>query len=265
MPTSLDAEPRPRTRFHLAIFDDCLRSLPIHDGTMLIGRSKRSHLQLADALLSRKHCSLTAAGSVLTLVDLSSSNGTYVNGSRIGSRTLACDDIIELGKTVLVVFDGTAWTRGSGLLNLRNPLKAQELVQRIRDGAAASLPRGRPAAQPAPPGVREVKGLTENERAFLRSLEGAEALLPELLAAYMTHKLASLVVRNSRVARDAFSAVMQEIMSPEFLAKVRGREEMYVAIRDLLREEIAEIIGDEQRKDGAAAGNGENLLEVEPD
>ncbi|MFQ5655875.1 MAG: FHA domain-containing protein, partial [Planctomycetota bacterium] len=125
--------PEASQRPFLAVFDDKLRSIPLGEGTLLIGRSRRNHLRIHDHLLSRKHCSLTLASDKLTLVDLNSSNGTYVNGDRVGTRDLEIDDIIELGKTVMVVFDGSSWRRGDGLMNLRNPLKAQELVLRLQE------------------------------------------------------------------------------------------------------------------------------------
>ncbi len=117
-------EAQATSRFYLGIFDDHLRGIPVHPGTILIGRSKSNHLQLHDHLLSRKHCSLNLVADHLTLVDLNSSNGTFVNGECIGTRELAVDDIVELGKTVMVVYDGNTWGQGRGMMNLRNPLKA---------------------------------------------------------------------------------------------------------------------------------------------
>ena len=49
---------------------------------------------------------------------------------------------VAIGTTVMVLLDSETWQRGDGLARLRNPIKAQELVQRIhrknrygRDGA----------------------------------------------------------------------------------------------------------------------------------
>ena len=47
--------------------------------------------------------------------------------------------------------------------------------------------------------VRARKGLTESERSYLRWLERGETrLLPGLVTDYLTHKLVSLLVRNSK-------------------------------------------------------------------
>ena len=171
--------PATSRKLYLAIFDDTLRRVPIGEGTLILGRSRDVHLRIHDHLLSRKHCAITRSGETAILSDLNSSNGTYVNGEKIGTRTLQVDDIIEFGKTVLVMFDGEGWNRGDGLMNLRNPVKAQELVQRLREGGVGLDVLGEPAA-PRDSGVRPQKGLTGDERAFLSWLEqGERQLLPD--------------------------------------------------------------------------------------
>jgi hypothetical protein len=66
-----------------------------------------------------------------SIVDLKSQNGTFVNGSRIDKAELEYDDVIEIGETVIVILDTDSWERGEGLTRLRNPVKAQDLIQRI--------------------------------------------------------------------------------------------------------------------------------------
>lgn len=246
--------------FHLAVFDDALRCFPLVDGTLVIGRSKRNHLQLHDHLLSRKHCSLTVAAGKLILVDLNSSNGTFVNGVREGTRELRVDDIIELGKTVMVVYDGASWGRGEGLLNLRNPVKAQELVHRLREGGSGvtRVAHG-PSMGPPHNGVRPKKGLDDGERAFLRWLEQGESrLLPDLVTDYLTHKLVSLLVRNSLPVRSAFTAVLEEMLRPEFFQKCGTSEELRDLVSNLVRGELSEL-----REDPGIPDEDRGLLEPE--
>lgn len=231
----------------LAIFDDHLRSFPLPDGTVLIGRSRANHLPLHDHLLSRKHCSLTRTGDQLLLADLNSSNGTYVNGERIGTRSLRTDDIVELGKTVLVVYDGHSWGRGEGLLNLRNPMKAQELVQRLREGGGRSFAVQAPATAPPRNGVRSRKGLEVRERAFLRWLEaGGSPLLAPLVTDYLTHKLVSLLVRNSLPVRAAFTAVLEEMMRPEFFQRFHDMPTLRAGIAELVQSELRDLADDSE-------------------
>ncbi|MEM7261602.1 MAG: FHA domain-containing protein [Planctomycetota bacterium] len=228
-------------RFHLAIFDDGFRSIEIGEGTLLVGRSKRNQLQLHDTLLSRKHCSITCQAGKLIVADLNSSNGTFVNGERIGTRELELDDIVELGQTVLVVFDGQSWERGEGLVDLRNPVKAQELVQRIREGSVRSS-NGGPQADAGLGSIRAQKGLSDAERGFLRWLEqGENRMLPDLVSDYLTHKLVSLLVRNSVNVRAAFTAVLEEMMNPQFFSQFGEVDELRDRIRELVDGELREL------------------------
>lgn len=270
-PTGPDRDEVPEERarraaekpMHLAIFDDHLRSFPLTDGTLVVGRSKRNHLRLHDHLLSRKHCSLTLHNGRLTLVDLNSSNGTFVNGERVATRELAVDDLIELGKTIMVVFDGSSWRRGEGLLNLRNPMKAQELVHRLHDGSRVVRASQPPAAGGPRNGVRPRKGLDERERAFLRWLEGGESrLLPDLVTDYLTHKLVSLLVRNSLPIRSAFTTVLEEMMRPEFFQRFDDVAAMRRDIRALVHEELSDLRDDPPGVQ--LAGQDRGLLEPDP-
>src|SRR6267142_2581862 len=116
----------------LVIFDDRVRGMELPGRPVLIGRSRKNDLPINDGLLSRKHCSVVPMGTGYRLMDLKSSNGTYLNGKRIEKVDLTVDDIIEIGGTVMVFLEDGVWSRGEGLAHLRNPLKAQELIARIK-------------------------------------------------------------------------------------------------------------------------------------
>ncbi len=65
-----------------------------------IGRSEESDIFLVDPSVSRNHATLTIEDGVITLRDLGSTNGTFVNGERItGDRTLTSGDIVTFGNT----------------------------------------------------------------------------------------------------------------------------------------------------------------------
>lgn len=64
---------------------------------VVLGRSRECDLPLEDNVSSRKHCQLRAwAGSYL-LEDLTSKNGTFVNGEKVSSVMLKDGDLISLG------------------------------------------------------------------------------------------------------------------------------------------------------------------------
>ncbi|MGB4863206.1 MAG: FHA domain-containing protein [Tepidiformaceae bacterium] len=55
-------------------------------GNMLIGRDGRAGIILPDASVSTRHATVERAGGAWRLADLGSTNGTFVDGRRIGER-----------------------------------------------------------------------------------------------------------------------------------------------------------------------------------
>lgn len=82
------------------------------DGETVLGRERGSvDLVLEDPGVSRRHAAVRALGGAITVEDLGSSNGTYVNGRRIsGEVELADGDEIQLGGIVASIHGGDAAT-----------------------------------------------------------------------------------------------------------------------------------------------------------
>ncbi len=83
------------------------RGIQVYPGEYLIGRSRGCHIIIDDDLVSRRHACLTFDEPArLTLRDLGSRNGVFVNGKRIGegTRGLADGDIFTIGSEELYVF-----------------------------------------------------------------------------------------------------------------------------------------------------------------
>ena len=68
-----------------------------------VGRAPRADFILDVALVSRLHCRLTAGDDQLEVVDLKSTNGTYVNDKRIDTATLATGDRLRIGRVELTI------------------------------------------------------------------------------------------------------------------------------------------------------------------
>jgi pSer/pThr/pTyr-binding forkhead associated (FHA) protein len=68
-----------------------------------VGRAPRADFIVDAALVSRLHCRLTAGASELEVVDLESTNGTFVNGERATRATLKTGDRLGVGRVELVV------------------------------------------------------------------------------------------------------------------------------------------------------------------
>ena len=68
-----------------------------------VGRATRADFIVDAALVSRLHCRLTAGATDLEVVDLESTNGTYVNGERTERAILRRGDRLGIGRVDLVV------------------------------------------------------------------------------------------------------------------------------------------------------------------
>jgi pSer/pThr/pTyr-binding forkhead associated (FHA) protein len=68
-----------------------------------VGRAPRADFVVDAALVSRVHCRLTATDERLEVVDLSSTNGTFVNDKRVKKASLAAGDRLRLGRVELTI------------------------------------------------------------------------------------------------------------------------------------------------------------------
>ena len=68
-----------------------------------VGRAPRADFIVEAALVSRLHCRLTAGATELEVVDLESTNGTYVNGERAERVILKNGDRLGVGRVDLFV------------------------------------------------------------------------------------------------------------------------------------------------------------------
>jgi serine phosphatase RsbU (regulator of sigma subunit)/pSer/pThr/pTyr-binding forkhead associated (FHA) protein len=74
---------------------------------IVIGRGRESDVFLPDYRLSRRHAEIEQRGDSYFLIDLGSTNGTFLNGQRvIGERRLRDGDLIALGESRLIFSSG---------------------------------------------------------------------------------------------------------------------------------------------------------------
>src|SRR5512137_775341 len=73
----------------------------LEKANVTLGRATINEIVLLhDAKVSRHHARIDKKEAGFTIVDLGSTNGTYVNGKRVGSSTLVPGNVIKLGDTV---------------------------------------------------------------------------------------------------------------------------------------------------------------------
>jgi ABC transport system ATP-binding/permease protein len=68
-----------------------------------VGRAPRADFIVDAALVSRLHCRITATADNLEVVDLKSTNGTFVNGKRVTKGRLGSGDLLRVGRVELTV------------------------------------------------------------------------------------------------------------------------------------------------------------------
>src|SRR6187402_2114858 len=72
-----------------------------------IGRATRADFIVDAALVSRLHCRLEAERDVLHVIDLQSTNGTFVNDARVDRAALKPDDRLRVGRIELTISKAT--------------------------------------------------------------------------------------------------------------------------------------------------------------
>src|SRR5262245_55022938 len=88
-----------------------LRSSPEHHDALTfrmaagaiktVGRATRADFIVDAALVSRLHCRLTAGDETVEVLDLKSTNGTYVNDKRVRKARLTAGDRLRVGRIEL--------------------------------------------------------------------------------------------------------------------------------------------------------------------
>lgn len=79
------------------------RELPLTSPVTVIGRSSEADLTLDDPGISRRHAEIHVLDGRPRIVDLGSTNGTYVDGARVHACPLADGSVITVGRTRIVV------------------------------------------------------------------------------------------------------------------------------------------------------------------
>lgn len=78
------------------------QTFSLKNGRHVIGRSPQCHIQLNSSGISKEHCELHVQDEKVMVMDLRSSNGTYLNGVRVQNGSIKMGDKIGLHD---VIFD----------------------------------------------------------------------------------------------------------------------------------------------------------------
>ncbi|MCC6227781.1 MAG: FHA domain-containing protein [Phycisphaerales bacterium] len=84
------------------------REVPLKKSTLIVGRQDTCHIRIPSDSVSRQHCELRVEDNGVTVRDLGSSNGTFVNKRRVNQTELAAGDVLSIGSFTFVVKIGDA-------------------------------------------------------------------------------------------------------------------------------------------------------------
>ncbi len=74
-----------------------IQELTMEKPRVLIGRSEHNDVSIGSRFISRHHALLVRHGNSTFLMDLNSTNGTFVNAKRVSNHVLLHDDVITVG------------------------------------------------------------------------------------------------------------------------------------------------------------------------
>jgi hypothetical protein len=155
-----------------------------------LGRRPYNDIVIDNLVVSGEHVAFLLAGGIVTMEDLNSTNGTYVNGLAVKKQVLKNTDTIEIGKYKIVFTDGVDEAKAqalevlslaaTALLSSVVPVqsKMQASIQ-ILSGAATGrdLPLTKVVTTVGKPSV-SVASITRRPHGYLLSqLEGPSPLL----------------------------------------------------------------------------------------
>jgi hypothetical protein len=163
------------------------RAIPLKTKETVIGRQKGCGIRIASHEISRLHCCVRVTGDRVTVRDLGSANGTFLNGQQVkGELTVKHGDKLQLSDLTFVI----EYEQGQELI-AGVPVEEFEFVEEVVEGVilldeeqptiqprarpqpAAVVQPSKPAAKSPLPGLEEVLPDAVVEDSVFRSVESA--------------------------------------------------------------------------------------------
>ena len=92
----------PMARLEFILGPMANQTLSLSEELTTIGSVAGATVVLADPAVSKKHAAIRRIESTYELADLGSTNGVYVNGTKVPKKTLEQGDILRVGNTEAV-------------------------------------------------------------------------------------------------------------------------------------------------------------------
>ena len=112
MEPDMNAPPPAPPRLVVTNNGSIIQELTLDKARLLVGRSDHNDIAIGSRFISRHHALLVRHGSSTFLMDLNSTNGTFVNAKRVSNHILKHDDVITVGHHKIKFHDPFATSRG---------------------------------------------------------------------------------------------------------------------------------------------------------
>lgn len=103
--------PDPSARLYLTYNGRTIKEIPFDRPRIMVGRSEHNDLPIVSRFVSRHHAVFIREGDTTVLMDLNSTNGTFVNSKRVSNHVMRHEDVVMLGHHGLKFVDGGARER----------------------------------------------------------------------------------------------------------------------------------------------------------
>ena len=146
------------------------RRFPLEDGrTLTVGRDLACDVPILDQGVSRRHAEISTGAKGITITDLDSRNGTWVNGHRVKTGTAQINDSVSFGSVKFL------------LLQEREAARLTPMTSVALDGSATMIrERAMPSREQA---VADIAGRRLSQLVTIAQRLGGLATVDALLAA----------------------------------------------------------------------------------
>lgn len=175
---------------------------PMREKLINLGRSAQCDLVLQDSSVSALHASIIRKQDEYQLVDLDSTNGTYLNGVRVAKNALKADDVIGVG-TFLLKFVIGHTSEKTEVTQVRKDFfqESHKILSTIRE-------RQIPALRGTQAGAEEQSALEKSLASLDQSVTEAQKGHDQLKTLYHL----SEVVNSTRGSEDVLTIILAEAL-----------------------------------------------------
>ena len=110
-------------------------------GKNVFGRGGQSQLKIQSLGISKEHCEIHVYKDKMMIVDLKSSNGTFVNGVKIQNSLVRIGDKISLFDVIMDVIPTPDIRPKNNIVPTRSPVSRQAVNPNLPQVPGAALPQ----------------------------------------------------------------------------------------------------------------------------